>query len=85
MSEPTRPSIRALLADHALITAAITRGVRRAVLEHARAGRLIAVWEDGKVVWIPPQEMLARLSADAEAEGKGSQEPPAPKNGPAPS
>jgi hypothetical protein len=59
MNEQPERSISELLADDALITAAINRGVREAVLEHARAGRPVATWRDGKVVWIPPDEILS--------------------------
>lgn len=60
-------SISELMADHTLITEAIRRGVREAVLDHARAGRPVATWQNGKVVWIPPAEILARLSQEATA------------------
>jgi hypothetical protein len=55
------PSIADLLADHELITAAINRAVRQAVLEHALAGNPVATWKDGKVVWIQPEEILAQF------------------------
>jgi hypothetical protein len=58
-------SISELLADHALITEAINRAVREAVLTHARAGRPVATWENGRVVWIPPDQILARLSQES--------------------
>ena len=66
-----------ILTDDALITAAVTRGAHRAVLEHARAGRSVAVWKDGKAVLIPPQEILARFARDPAHE-----EVPAKKDGP---
>jgi hypothetical protein len=79
MSETTRNgrSLAEMLADDALITAAITRGVRRAVLEHARAGRSVAAWKNGKVVLIPPQEILARFASESATE-----ETPAAQAGP---
>jgi hypothetical protein len=58
---PNGKSLAELFADPAFITAAITRGVRRAVVEHARAGRSVATWRDGKVVLISPEEILARF------------------------
>jgi hypothetical protein len=61
MNEPVQPSISELLADHALITEAICRAVREAVLQHARAGYPVATWENGQVVWIRPEEILARF------------------------
>jgi hypothetical protein len=82
MNQPTCKSIAELLADDALITAAITRGVRLAVLEHARAGRPVATCRDGKVVWISPQEILAQFAGAAETGRKPADEQPAPTNGP---
>jgi hypothetical protein len=69
MNDRPRPSIAELLADNSIITAAIGRGVREALLEHARAGRAVPSWQEGKVVWIPPEEILARL-ADGQADGQ---------------
>jgi hypothetical protein len=41
---------------------------------HARAGNPVAAWEDGKVVWLGPEEVFRRL---AEAHAKeGSAEKP---------
>jgi hypothetical protein len=36
---------------------AIHRAVRDAVLRHKRLGESIAVWRDGRVVIIPPEEI----------------------------
>ena len=71
MSESTRngKSISEVFADPAMITAAITRGARRAVLENARAGRSVATWKDGKVVLIPPAEILARFANEFAEDG----------------
>jgi hypothetical protein len=68
MSEPARRSIAELLADRALITEAIARAVREAVLQHARAGHPVAEGRDGKVIWVPPQEILAQLGSEAVAD-----------------
>jgi hypothetical protein len=62
MKEPTQTPRDELLADHALITQAIQRAAREAVLTHARAGQPVATWHDGQVVWISPAEMLAELA-----------------------
>ena len=43
--------------DGAPIDEALRRAVRRALLEHKRAGNPICTWRDGKVVWIPPEEI----------------------------
>lgn len=62
MSDRPNPTISELLADRELITAAINRAVREAVLKHAQAGHPIAVSQNGKVVWIPAAEILAAYS-----------------------
>jgi hypothetical protein len=64
MNNPPRRSISELMADHALISAAIQRAVREAVLQHARAGHPVATSKDGKVIWIPPEEILAQFSGE---------------------
>jgi hypothetical protein len=33
------------------------RAVRRAVWEHKQLGYPICTWRDGRVVWIPPEEI----------------------------
>lgn len=60
MTEPHRPSIKERLADKQLLLLAFQRGVEQAVLSHARAGHPVATWRDGQVVWITPEEILAR-------------------------
>jgi hypothetical protein len=62
MKEQPQRSLAELLADRALVMEAIRRAVREAVLDHARAGRPVATWENGRVVWIPPEVILARLA-----------------------
>ncbi|HEV7225456.1 MAG TPA: hypothetical protein VGN42_22315 [Pirellulales bacterium] len=52
-----KPDIEALFADGREIDAAIAKAVREAILEHKRAGNPIAVWQNGRVVWIPPDEI----------------------------
>jgi hypothetical protein len=39
------------------ILEALDQGVREALLRHKRAGVPVAVWRDGKVVLIPPEEI----------------------------
>ena len=62
--------------DYAAIESAISRGVNEAVLTHARLGYAVPEWRDGKVVWVPPEEILATTenkvspSESAPAESK---------------
>jgi len=39
------------------ILEAISRAIREAVLAHKRAGNPVAVWRDGQVVWLQPEEI----------------------------
>jgi hypothetical protein len=36
---------------------AMQRAVRKALLVHKKLGNPVATWKDGKVVWIPPDEI----------------------------
>ena len=60
-----RPTARHDLSDlppTEEMTVAIQGAMREAVLEHARAGRPVAGWKDGKVVWYQPHEILAKFA-----------------------
>jgi hypothetical protein len=46
---------------------AMARAVRRALLQHKRAGNPIAAWQDGQVVWIPPEEIPVEDDRDPRA------------------
>jgi hypothetical protein len=39
------------------IDEALAEGVREALKRHKLAGNPVCVWRDGKVVWIPPEEI----------------------------
>ena len=43
--------------DPEIILEAVAEGGRRARLAHKQAGLPIVVWEDGKVVHVPPEEI----------------------------
>jgi hypothetical protein len=59
MKDQSHSSVGERFADRAAVEAAIGKAVREAVLGHARAGHPIAVWRDGRVVWLEPAEVLA--------------------------
>lgn len=40
-----------------LIEEAVARGVALAIEDHRRAGNPIVVWRDGKIVWIPADQI----------------------------
>ncbi|MEQ8537225.1 MAG: hypothetical protein RIB93_07155 [Coleofasciculus sp. D1-CHI-01] len=41
------------------INQALAKAVQDALLKHKQAGNPVAIWRDGKVVWISPEEILA--------------------------
>ena len=45
--------------DAKRIVAVAERAIRKALREHKRAGNPIAVWRDGKVVMLQPEEIEA--------------------------
>ena len=48
----------AAIRNHAAGIKAFRRGVRAALLEHKRAGNPVAIWQDGKVVWVAPEDIV---------------------------
>lgn len=61
MSQPRRkPSRKATAAPSALserILEEIRLAGREAVQAHKRAGQPVAIWRDGRVVWLQPDEI----------------------------
>lgn len=54
--DPDDPIAR--VQDTPLMLAALRRGAQAALRQHKLLGYPIVVWEDGKVVWIPPEEIV---------------------------
>jgi hypothetical protein len=57
MDKCANRNIDELFADSALIEKVLQRAVQEALLRHKHAGNPVAVWRDGRVVWIPPEEI----------------------------
>jgi hypothetical protein len=51
-------SKRRILAQAYAIEAAIGEAGREARLRHKQLGQPIVCWQDGRVVWIPPEEIV---------------------------
>ena len=62
MTQPSRPTPSQLLTQARLLEANMRRAGREAIRQHALAGRSIPVWQDGQVVWLSPEAVLAELS-----------------------
>ena len=66
MTQPFDQPQTPLPADIEAVEAALAEAVREALLRHKRAGNAIAVWENGRVQWIPADQIdLAELDAAA--------------------
>ncbi|MGH2632935.1 MAG: hypothetical protein ACRDG3_05955 [Tepidiformaceae bacterium] len=57
MSTPTKPNLAALLKDSEAQTLAMREGVRQEIIRRKKLGFSIIVWEGGKVVEIPADEI----------------------------
>jgi hypothetical protein len=51
------------------ILKAMRRAVREALLVHKKLGNPVAVWQDGRVVWIAPEDIPADV-VESGAEGE---------------
>ena len=69
MAEPdTMPTTDVI--DHAAIDRALDTAFREMLLEHARLGRSVSEWRDGKVVTVTPAEIFARYGLDENGKPK---------------
>lgn len=51
-------TLEQILTDDGEVGRRLRLAARNAVREHKRLGHPIAVWQDGKVVWIPAEEIV---------------------------
>lgn len=59
------------LNDVESIVAEAQLAVREALAEHRLAGNPVAIWRDGQVVWIPPEEIPVEPSVAAKVKSSG--------------
>jgi hypothetical protein len=50
-------TIPEMMRDNDLHFGAMTEAIHETVREHKLLGQPIVVWRDGKVVWVPPEEI----------------------------
>lgn len=61
-ARPNPPDLDNLMLEvGGVIDKAIEQADREALLEHARAGRSVPIWEDGKIVWKPAAQVLVEM------------------------
>ncbi len=58
MKQNLKLSSKLFIEHGKAIEEVLRRAVRAALLEHKRAGNPIYAWKDGRVVMIPPEEIL---------------------------
>ncbi|WP_166830797.1 hypothetical protein [Thalassoroseus pseudoceratinae] len=57
-NKPSSSEIQRRLADIEAVTAAMNRSLGKAMREHKLMGRSVVGYRDGKVMHIPPEEIL---------------------------
>jgi hypothetical protein len=57
MNSGERKDLRSIMLDTDLVEQALQKAVVQAMVRHKRLGNPIVVWRDGKVVWIPAEEI----------------------------
>ena len=53
----SKDKISEIFKNKKKITRAIGQGVHEALLRHKKAGNPIVSWEDGKIIWIQPEDI----------------------------
>lgn len=56
----SKDSQRIFLEERHLIHKALIQGARDAVLRHKERGRPVVIERDGKIVWVPAEELLEK-------------------------
>ncbi len=64
MKTPPTKSIEEIFAEGTPIDEALQKGLQRALWIHKQLGYPVATWIDGKVVWIPPEEIVVEKPVD---------------------
>jgi hypothetical protein len=62
MAEPENGQVPKRTAETDEIISAVNRAFRQAVIEHALLGHSVPYSVNGKVVWVPPAEILASIT-----------------------
>src|SRR5215210_1885071 len=70
IKEPGRRELNVIQGEHVL--RGLRRAVRHALIEHKRAGNPVAVWEDGKVIIIPAEEIQVEEMPNETQPGRRS-------------
>ncbi len=63
MAKDTRPPSERV-NDTALVRESLALSIEDALARHKQAGKPVAVWRDGQVAWIPPEEIPDRVERE---------------------
>lgn len=58
-TKPTKDINRIFAEEGHLIDEAIKEGVRQALVRHMREGQPVVIFRDGKIEWVPAEELLS--------------------------
>jgi hypothetical protein len=73
MSQEREKSIDELFEESTPIEEALRSAVQKALLRHKKLGNPIAVWENSKLVWIPPEKIQSTgIEEDDPAEAENT-------------
>lgn len=65
----SKKDIGKIFKEGTLIDNALKEAVREALLHHKRNGNSVVTWKDGKVVWIPADQIEVDMETDREPGG----------------
>lgn len=57
MSEQEREELAARFRSDEKVDSLIKQAVRKALFRHKRLGHPVAVWQDGKPIWLPAKDI----------------------------
>ena len=70
MAAKTDKNVGLIMKEGKLVDAALTAGVREALVRHVQAGLPVVEWRDGKCVWIEPSEIKRRIEEIDKKNGR---------------
>ena len=67
MKLPEGPDISEILKDNEKLMTAVNQAVHNTLRVHKLLGQPVVVWKDGKVVWVPPEEIEIQDEGNGQA------------------
>ena len=69
MTRSSSKDLDKIFKEGTLIDNALKEAVRKALLHHKRNGNSVVTWKDGKIVWIPADQIQVDMDTDREVNG----------------